>query len=117
MNARVKVIDDRERDVVSLWRKGRLSSGTIVNYLHWVRRFRKYCEKRKLIETEHLTASGVKQFIRAYDGPKLKGRRSSQNRLRPGPQRTSRNGLAHWVLWARQCRCGERNKRQHYHRH
>ena len=92
MNARVKVIDDRERDVVSLWRKGHLSSGTIVNYLHWVRRFRKYCEKRKLIETEHLTASGVKQFIRAYDGPKLKGRRSSQN-----SRDLARNALHAWA--------------------
>jgi integrase/recombinase XerD len=92
MSGRVKVIDDRERDVVSLWRKGHLSSGTIVNYLHWVRRFRKYCEKRKLVETEHLTASGVKRFIRAYDGPKLKGRRSSQN-----SRDLARNALHAWA--------------------
>lgn len=79
MNERVQVIDPREREIVAVWRKGGLSRGTIVNYLYWVRRFRKCCEKRKLIEAEQLTVAGVERFLRAYVGPRLKGRRSAQN--------------------------------------
>lgn len=79
MNERVPVIDPREREIVAVWRKGGLSRGTIVNYLYWVRRFRKCCEKRKLIEAEQLTVAGVERFLRAYVGPRLKGRRSAQN--------------------------------------
>lgn len=71
------VNDNRERAVVELWRKGHLSAGTIINYLHWVRRFRSYCKKRKLLETEHLTAVGVQRFARAYAGPRLRGRQSA----------------------------------------
>ena len=54
MNERLTTNDDRERAVLAFWRKGHLSNGTIVNYLLWVRRFRIYCNKRKLLETEHL---------------------------------------------------------------
>lgn len=79
MNERLQVSDSREREIVGVWRKGHLSRGTIVNYLYWVRRFRKYCEKRKLIEAEQLTVAGVERFLRAYVGPRLKGRRSAQN--------------------------------------
>jgi integrase/recombinase XerD len=75
----VRAIDSRERAVIELWRKGRLSAGTIVNYLHWIRRFRKYCDTRGLVEAEQLTAAGVQQFIRGYVGPRLMGRQSSQN--------------------------------------
>jgi integrase/recombinase XerD len=75
----VSVIDGRERAVVQLWRKGHLSLGTIAIYLQWVRRFRNYCDKRKLQETEQLTAAGVRRFTRAYAGPRLKGRLISQN--------------------------------------
>ena len=48
-------------------------------YLQWVRRFRKYCEQRRLVNSEQLTASGVDRFISAYVGPRLKRRTSSQN--------------------------------------
>src|SRR5215831_9393965 len=75
----VRVIDERERAVVHLWRKGHLSLGTIVTYLQWVRRFRKHCDKRKLLETEQLTAAGVRRFTRAYVGSRLRGRPSAQN--------------------------------------
>jgi len=75
----VRLRDDRERAVVELWRKGHLSPGTIVIYLQWVRRFRTYCEKQRLLETEHLTAVGVRRFIRAYAGPRLRGRVSAEN--------------------------------------
>src|SRR5271170_2518041 len=73
------VTDDRERAVLAWWRKGKLSSGTMVVYLQWVRRFRTYCDERKLPETEQLTAVGVQRFTRAYAGPRLKGRPSSGN--------------------------------------
>ena len=75
----MKVIDERERAVVDLWRKCRLSLGTIVIYLQWVRRFRKYCDTRKLLETEQLTAVAVRRFTRSYAGPRLKGRSSAKN--------------------------------------
>src|ERR1051325_2694956 len=75
----VRVIDCRERAVVELWRKGHLSLGTIVIYLQWVRRFRNYCEKRKLLETEQLKAAGVRRFTRTYAGPRLMGRPITQS--------------------------------------
>jgi integrase/recombinase XerD len=78
MNDGVRVIDSREHAVVEMWRKGRLTSGTIVIYLQWVRRFRKYCDNQKLLETEELTAAGVRRFTHAYTGPRLRGRRSSK---------------------------------------
>ena len=75
----VRTFDSRERAVGDLWRKGHRSPGTMVIYLQWVRRFRTYCEKRRLRETEHLTAVGARRFIRAYAGPRLKGRVSAEN--------------------------------------
>lgn len=79
MNERLTVIDDRERAVLALWRRGHLSSGTIAIYFQWVRRFRKYCENRKLLEAEQLTAAGVQRFTCAYAGPRLGRQRSAQN--------------------------------------
>jgi integrase/recombinase XerD len=90
----VRPIDSRERAVVELWRKGRLSAGTIVNYLQWIRRFRKYCDKRKLLEAEQLTAAGVRQFTRGYVGPRLVGRQCSQNSW------NSANNALHAWAWA-----------------
>ena len=75
----MRVVDSREHEVVELWRKGHLSPGTIVIYLQWVRRFKTYCDKRKLVATDHLTAVGVRRFTRAYAGPRLRGRQSAQN--------------------------------------
>ena len=79
MNEPLTINADHESAVLAFWRKGHLSSGTIVNYLHWVRRFRTYCDKRKLLDTECLTAAGVRRFTRAYKGPRLSGRRSARN--------------------------------------
>jgi integrase/recombinase XerD len=76
MNERLTTNDDCEPAVLAFWRKGHLSSGTIANYLRWVRRFRIYCNKRKLLETEHLTAAGVRRFASAYTGPRLSGWKS-----------------------------------------
>lgn len=92
MKVRVRVIDDRERDVVNLWRRGHLSNGTIVNYLHWVRRFRSYCLRQGHVETQELTACGVRRFIDSYRGPRLQGRRGSQ-----GSRDIARNALHAWA--------------------
>ena len=71
MNPQIRPVRD-EAAVVAFWRRGLLSSGTIRNYLQWVRRFRVYCESRGLIETEQLTASGVRRFLRTYRGRRLR---------------------------------------------
>jgi integrase/recombinase XerD len=88
----VKVIDGRERAVVELWRKGRHTPGTIIIYLQWVRRFRKYCAKRRLLETEQLTTVGVGRFTHAYAGPRLRGRQSSKE-----SRNLARNALHAWA--------------------
>jgi hypothetical protein len=59
---------DQERAAVDLWRKGHLRSGTIQIYLHWVHRFRAFCDTRKLDEVEQLTREGVQRFVRCYAG-------------------------------------------------
>jgi integrase/recombinase XerD len=71
MNPQIRPVTD-EAAVVAFWRRGLLSSGTIQNYLQWVRRFRIYCKSRGLIETEQLTASGVRRFLRTYRGRRLR---------------------------------------------
>jgi site-specific recombinase XerD len=86
-------VDDRERAVIDLWCKGHLCSGTIQIYLQWVRRFRAFCEKRKLDEFEQLTRDGVRQFVRRYTGPRLGKRVSAPNSM----------GVAHNALRAWSC--------------
>ena len=85
-------IDDREHAVAAWWKKSNLSAGTIVVYLQWVRRFRKYCEKFKLAEAGQLTADGVGRFTRAYSGPRLKKRRGSLN-----TRNVANNALHAWA--------------------
>lgn len=92
MSERVALIDDLERAVVGLWRRGHLSWGTIQIYLQWVRRFRAYCGKRKLVEEDQLSLAGVLQFTRVYAGPRLKGRRIAR-RTCDG----ARNALHAWA--------------------
>jgi integrase/recombinase XerD len=83
-------VDDHERAVVDLWRKGHLRSGTVQIYLQWVRRFRAFCESRKLDEVKQLTREGVRHFVECYAGPRL-GRRTSA---------PSSSGVAHNALRA-----------------
>lgn len=66
--------DDRERAVVEVWRRGHLSWSTIQAYLQWVRRFRAYCEQRKLAEVDQLSLVGALRFARHYAGPRLNGK-------------------------------------------
>jgi site-specific recombinase XerD len=46
---------------------------TVQLYLGWVRRFRKYCEQRKLDEVEQSCSSGLKRFLGCYAWPRAKG--------------------------------------------
>jgi len=112
----VRVIDRRERVVVELWRKGRLTPGTIVIYLQWVRRFRLYCDKRRLVETEQLTAVGVRRFTQAYTGPDSEGDKAPKTAATSPAMRFMR-GLARWERSERRCRRGARNMHHHYHRY
>lgn len=75
----VKFRDDRERSAVELWRRGHLSWSTIQVYLHWIRRFRTYCEQRNLVEAVQLSLSGALSFVRKYVGPRLKGTRVARS--------------------------------------
>jgi site-specific recombinase XerD len=92
VNEKVRAIDRREGAVVDFWQKGGLSRGTIMNYLYWVRRFRKYCEKQRLVETEQLTVSRLGRFLRAYVGPRLKRPTSA-----PSSRNLANNALHAWA--------------------
>jgi integrase/recombinase XerD len=88
----VRLRDDRERAVVELWRRGHLSWSTIQVYLHWVRRFRSYCDRRKLIEADQLSLAGALRFARNYAGPRLNGRRSARS-----SRDSARNAIHAWA--------------------
>jgi hypothetical protein len=92
VNEQVRAIDRREGAVVDLWQKGGLCRGTIISYLCWVRRFRNYCEKQRLVETEQLTVSGLGRFLRAYVGPRLKRPTSA-----PNSRNLANNALHAWA--------------------
>jgi len=84
------LIDERERRVVRIWRDGHLSESSIQLYLRWIRRFRRYCQRRLLNETDQLTLPAVKRFAADYVGPRIK------RKLGPGSCNTARNALHAW---------------------
>jgi integrase/recombinase XerD len=84
------LIDEREHSVVRIWRDGHLSEGSIRLYLGWIRRFRRYCQRRLVIETDQLTLTAVKRFTADYIGPRIK------RRLGSGTCNTARNALHAW---------------------
>lgn len=88
----VRAADALESLVIEIWRKGHLSRGAITNYLYWVRRFRKHCENRKLVESEQLTHAGLQRFLAAYAGPRLMGRQSAQS-----SRTLARNAVHAWA--------------------
>src|ERR1051325_5810861 len=88
----VRVRDDRERAVVELWRRGHLSWITIQVYLHWVRRFKSYCDQHGLIEADQLSLSGALRFALYYTGPRLNGRRSARS-----SREAARNAIHAWA--------------------
>ena len=55
--------DERERDVVRLWRRGHLGNASIRCYLGWIHRFLDYCRERHLTDTDQLTLEGIDKFI------------------------------------------------------
>lgn len=82
--------DERERDVVRVWRRGHLCDGSILCYLQWVHRFRTYCRKRQLTETDQLTLSGVHNFVDHYVGLRAHG-------LTPSTCGVARRALHAWA--------------------
>ena len=72
--------DRREHEVARFWRTGHLNSGSIRNYLQWVRRFRRYCERCRLDERSQLTLAGAVRFAHGYIGPRTKGPVASTTR-------------------------------------
>jgi len=84
--------DERERAVVQFWRKGHLSWNTIQVYISWVRRFRAYCLRRKLIEADELSLVGVCRFTSSYAGPRLKGKA-----LKRSACDSARNAIHAWA--------------------
>jgi integrase/recombinase XerD len=83
--------DDRERAVVDYWRRGGLSAMTVQLYLGWIRRFRKYCQQRKLDEVEQSCSSGMNRFLGAYPWPRAKGHPSARS------ADTSRSAIHAWA--------------------
>src|SRR3954454_6821215 len=88
----VRLRDDRERAVVELWRRGHLSWSTIQVYLHWVRRFRIYCDQCGLIEADQLSLAGALRFAGKYAGPRLNGSRSARS-----SRDSARNAIHAWA--------------------
>ena len=88
----VKLRDDCELAVVKLWRRGHLCWSTIQVYLQWVRRFKTYCDRRKLNESDQLSLAGASRFVRNYTGPRLIGRRSARSY-----RDSARNAIHAWA--------------------
>jgi integrase/recombinase XerD len=66
-------LDKREIQVVRLWQSGHISSGSILLYLQWVRRYYVYCQQHQLDEAAELTLDGARRFTQGYVGPRTKG--------------------------------------------
>lgn len=82
--------NEREREIVRVWRAGHIGEGSIQTYLQWVRRFRSYCLQRRLNEEDQLTLHGVRQFAISYVGPRV-------NQLGVSSRQTARNALHAWA--------------------
>src|SRR5688572_28585537 len=91
MTGRLSLRDDRERSVIGIWRNGQISRGSIRLYLGWVRRFRSYCQRERLCETDQLTLIGVSRFTSNYVGPRRK------RALAPSSCDVARNALHAWA--------------------
>ena len=91
MNRDIVCLDKRERDVVRLWHRGHISSGSSFLYLQWVRRFSLYCRQHELDEASQLTLDGAMRFGRFYVGPRANGPVGLNSRL------IARNALHAWA--------------------
>ena len=86
---RIAPVED-ESEVVRFWRDSHRTEGTILQYLHWVRRFGSYCRRLGVEESTRLTLNGVEEFARQYRGQRMR---------RPAPRRVSgpvRSALFAW---------------------
>jgi integrase/recombinase XerD len=89
----VQCRENREQEVVRLWRSSHISEPSIGLYLEWVRRYRVYCDQYGLDETSELTEAGAIRFGQAYIGPRTKGPLSESSRF------CARKALHAWA-WA-----------------
>ncbi len=83
--------DDREREVIRVWRAGGLRDSSIGVYLHWVRRWRARWASRAADEVGRLRLRDVLAFARGYVGPRC--RRPAQESSRLGAS----NALHAWA--------------------
>lgn len=91
MRRALRLHDDREREVVRVWRAGHLALSTIRLYLSWVRHFRAHCGLHGLNETAELNLDGALRFAREYVGPRTKGP------VGTGGRACARNALHAWA--------------------
>jgi integrase/recombinase XerD len=89
--SQTKIRNDRERQVVRVWRASGVSTGSINTYLQWVRRFQVYCQQQDLDEIPELTLLGAVKFANAYRGPR-RGRGVSVS-----TREAARAGLHAWA--------------------
>lgn len=75
-----------ESEVVRFWRDSHRTERTILQYLHWVRRFGSYCRGLGVAESTQLTRDAVEEFARQYRGPRM--RRRAPRRV-SGPVRSA----------------------------
>jgi hypothetical protein len=68
--------DSKEEAVLAAWRDGGLRSSTMAMYLRWVRRWRKYWERRGIDEIPQLTLAAVTKVLSRVVGSQ---RRHSRN--------------------------------------
>jgi integrase/recombinase XerD len=82
--------DEREKEVIDVWRSGGLGWGTIAVYLGWVRRWRAHWRARRADDTRHLTLADVLRFASTLIGPRC------HRRVGPACRAAARNSLHAW---------------------
>jgi integrase/recombinase XerD len=92
VNQQLVGLDEREKEVVQLWRSGDISPATMRNYIRWVRHFYAYCGRLSLDDAAELTLAGAWRFARSYVGPRTKGP------ICASTGRTAMNALHAWAF-------------------
>lgn len=84
--------DEREKEVIDVWRSGGLTWGTIAVYLGWVRRWRAHWRTRGRCadDVRRLTLAAVRRFVSTLVGPRLHHRVGAASRA------AARNSLHAW---------------------
>ena len=60
------MLDRNLQAVTHLWIRNGLKSSAVAIYCRWIRIFRRYCEERRLKESQQLTLSGARRFAEWY---------------------------------------------------